>query len=166
MTARRRVHAGVRGVVQGVGFRPFVYTQATLLGLSGWVRNDSSGAIIEVEGGNDALERFLDVLRHHPPPLAVIDSIDVRYIAVTGGTGFTIVDTSRTDGRRTHPRLAGRRDVRRMRCRAAGSAQPAVPARVRQLHKLRSAVHAHRLATVRPSVDDHGGFRDVRRLRA
>lgn len=101
MTARRRVHAGVRGVVQGVGFRPFVYTQATLLGLSGWVRNDSSGAIIEVEGGNDALERFLDVLRHHPPPLAVIDSIDVRYIAVTGGTGFTIVDTSRTDGGRT-----------------------------------------------------------------
>ncbi len=50
MTARRRLRVCVRGVVQGVGFRPFVYACASALGLTGSVRNDSSGAIIEVEG--------------------------------------------------------------------------------------------------------------------
>ena len=50
MTGRRRLRICVHGVVQGVGFRPFVYTTAAALGLSGSVRNDSSGAVIEVEG--------------------------------------------------------------------------------------------------------------------
>ena len=50
MTGRRRLRVCVRGVVQGVGFRPFVYASAAALGLSGSVRNDSSGAVIEVEG--------------------------------------------------------------------------------------------------------------------
>ena len=57
MTGRRRSRVCVHGVVQGVGFRPFVYTTAAALGLSGSVRNDSSGAIIEVEG--DAADRRL-----------------------------------------------------------------------------------------------------------
>ena len=48
MTARRRLRVCVHGVVQGVGFRPFVYACASTLGLTGSVRNDSSGAIIEV----------------------------------------------------------------------------------------------------------------------
>ena len=50
MTARRRMRVDVHGVVQGVGFRPFVYAAAAALGLAGCVRNDSSGAVIEVEG--------------------------------------------------------------------------------------------------------------------
>ena len=101
MTTRRRLRVCVHGVVQGVGFRPFVYTTAATLGLSGSVRNDSSGAIVEVEGHPDEIERFLDHLRDRPPPLAVIESIEKQDIPPVGGTGFTIADTSRSDGGRT-----------------------------------------------------------------
>ena len=67
MTGRRRLRVCVRGVVQGVGFRPFVYTCAAALALSGSVRNDSSGAIIEVEGDATDLDDFLARLTHHAP---------------------------------------------------------------------------------------------------
>ena len=101
MTGRRRLRVSVRGVVQGVGFRPFVYTTAAALGLAGSVRNDSSGAVIEVEGDTADVNEFLARLRDQHPPLAVIESLDTQSIPVTGGTGFTIADTSRTDGGRT-----------------------------------------------------------------
>ena len=74
MTARRRLRVCVRGVVQGVGFRPFVYASAAALGLTGSVRNDSSGAIIEVEGDAADLDDFLTRLHRPAPPLAVIES--------------------------------------------------------------------------------------------
>src|SRR6476469_5278040 len=98
MTARRRLRVGVHGVVQGVGFRPFVYTTAAALGLAGCVRNDSSGAVIEIEGDNADIDEFLTRLRDHPPPLAVVESLETECIPVVGGTGFAITDTSRTDG--------------------------------------------------------------------
>ena len=101
MTARRRLRIGVHGVVQGVGFRPFVYTTAAALGLTGCVRNDSSGAVIEIEGAPGDLEAFLHRLRTDPPVLAVIESTETRPIPVRGGTGFTIAATSRTGGGRT-----------------------------------------------------------------
>lgn len=96
---RRRIRVCVHGVVQGVGFRPFVYTTATALGLSGSVRNDSAGAVVEVEGSGAALEAFLDRLRNRPPPLAVIDTVDTQDLPTAGGTGFFIADTSRGGGR-------------------------------------------------------------------
>ena len=101
MTARRRLRVCVRGVVQGVGFRPFVYTTAAALGLSGSVRNDTSGAIIEVEGDPAEIDHFLARLRDRPPPLAVVESFETQDIPPVGGTGFTIADTSRSDGGRT-----------------------------------------------------------------
>ena len=101
MTARRRLRVCVHGVVQGVGFRPFVYTTAAALGLSGSVRNDTSGAIVEVEGDPAEIDHFLIRLRNRPPPLAVIESIETHSIPPVGGTGFTIADTSRSDGGRT-----------------------------------------------------------------
>ena len=101
MTDRRRLRVCVRGVVQGVGFRPFVYTTAASLGLSGSVRNDSSGAIIEVEGDASGIDDFLHRLRAGPPPLAIIESIVTEQIPVVGGTAFTIADTSRSGAGRT-----------------------------------------------------------------
>lgn len=101
MTGRCRRRIWVKGVVQGVGFRPFVYTAAAAAGLSGCVRNDSSGAIIEVEGQPDAVEGFLAQLHNDPPPLAVIEAIEVEHLPTGGGTGFVIADTSRSDGGRT-----------------------------------------------------------------
>ncbi len=101
MTTRRRLRVCVRGVVQGVGFRPFVYTTAAALGLTGSVRNDSSGAVVEVEGDASALDDFLDRLTDQAPPLAVVESIATEELPVVGGTGFVIADTSRSDGGRT-----------------------------------------------------------------
>ena len=101
MTARRRLRVCAHGVVQGVGFRPFVYTTAAALGLSGSVRNDTSGAIVEVEGDPAEIEQFLARLRDRPPPLAVIESIETHDVPPVGGTGFAIADTSRSDGGRT-----------------------------------------------------------------
>ncbi|MET9490676.1 carbamoyltransferase HypF [Nocardia sp. NPDC006630] len=97
--ARRRLL--VAGVVQGVGFRPFVYSTAAELALSGSVSNDSSGVIIEVEGAPADLAEFARRMRTQPPPLAVVESVRESDIPVRGGTGFHIADTSRTGGGRT-----------------------------------------------------------------
>lgn len=101
MTGRVRLRVDVHGVVQGVGFRPFVYSCAAALNLAGCVRNDSSGAVIEVEGDAGDVENFLRRLRDRPPPLAVIESVETKPVARVGGTGFVISDTSRSDGGRT-----------------------------------------------------------------
>ncbi|MCT7659489.1 carbamoyltransferase HypF [Mycobacterium deserti] len=101
MTARRRLRVRVHGVVQGVGFRPFVYTTAAALGLTGAVRNDSAGAVIEIEGDAAGVDEFLNRLREHPPPLAVVESLDIAHLPPAGGTGFVIAGTSRTGGGRT-----------------------------------------------------------------
>ena len=101
VTSRLRMRICVRGVVQGVGFRPFVYSIAASSGLSGSVRNDSSGAVIEIEGAARDVDGFISRLRNHPPPLAVIESIETEAIGLAGGTGFLIADTSHSAGGRT-----------------------------------------------------------------
>ncbi|CQD23063.1 (NiFe) hydrogenase maturation protein HypF [Mycobacterium lentiflavum] len=98
---RRRLRICVHGVVQGVGFRPFVYTTAAALGLSGCVRNDSAGAIIEGEGDDKAVVAFLVRLQANPPPLAVIEAVETQQIPYVRGTGFVIADSSRSDGDHT-----------------------------------------------------------------
>ena len=96
---RGRCRLLVRGVVQGVGFRPFVYSAAAELALTGSVANDSAGVIIDIEGAPSALCEFTERLRHRPPPLAVIDSIERTELPVRGGTGFHIAGTTRGGGR-------------------------------------------------------------------
>ena len=81
----------VRGVVQGVGFRPFVYRLATEEGLAGSIGNDTDGVTIEVEGPAAHLDIFLERLRLEMPPLARIDSIIARNLEITGTQGFHIV---------------------------------------------------------------------------
>jgi len=87
----RRLRLRARGVVQGVGFRPTVYGLATRLGLSGFVRNDAEGVLIEVEGAG--AEQFVHALRVDPPPLARIDSLDVAELPSLGGEDFVIAAT-------------------------------------------------------------------------
>ncbi|MEU2123415.1 carbamoyltransferase HypF [Nocardia niwae] len=100
-TVRRRRRLVVRGVVQGVGFRPFVYTTAAELALSGSVGNDSGGVVIEVEGAPKDLDEFAARLRLRPPPLAVVESVEQADIPARGGTGFHIAGTTRDGGGRT-----------------------------------------------------------------
>ncbi len=87
-TAARRVH--VSGVVQGVGFRPFVYGLAQRLALYGWVRNTSAGVEIVVEGAPDTLDAFVQALRTEAPPLARIEKLHAEPTAPNGYTGFEI----------------------------------------------------------------------------
>ena len=75
------------GDVQGVGFRYFAQSQARRLGLDGYVRNRYDGAVeVEAEGGADALERFLDVLRRGPR-MARVQDVRVSWVPATGDLG-------------------------------------------------------------------------------
>jgi hydrogenase maturation protein HypF len=76
---RDSVHISVRGVVQGVGFRPFVYQIATRYNLNGWVCNTSEDVQIEVEGEPEAIEKFLVALREQAPPRASIEGTSITY---------------------------------------------------------------------------------------
>jgi hydrogenase maturation protein HypF len=78
-------------VVQGVGFRPFVYRLALEEGLAGFIGNDTDGVTIEVEGPAERVEAFLRRLPVEAPPLARIDSVAARELAATGEAGFRIV---------------------------------------------------------------------------
>ncbi|MFA5353323.1 MAG: acylphosphatase, partial [Thermodesulfovibrionales bacterium] len=79
----------VKGVVQGVGFRPFVYTLARELGIKGYVTNTSEGVIIEAEG--EGLSTFLKLLQERRPPLSRIDSIEAEKTPFAGYREFTIL---------------------------------------------------------------------------
>src|SRR5438067_201768 len=86
--ARRSI--AVTGVVQGVGFRPYVHSLASRLGLSGFVRNRAGGVIIEVEGAADALDRVGSELRGRRPPLARIEELSCEERQPRGEAGFRI----------------------------------------------------------------------------
>jgi len=88
----------ITGIVQGVGFRPFVYSLAARYGLKGWCLNDSEGVLIEVEG--EPGQSFLDELRTSAPPLSMIDSITTEKTASNGGfTGFEIRESMSVEGK-------------------------------------------------------------------
>lgn len=89
---RRRIV--VHGTVQGVGFRPFVFRSAIELGLTGFVRNDTTGVVVEAEGDHEALEDLCRRLMHDPPPLAIVTSVEVAALPAAGDRGFEIVATS------------------------------------------------------------------------
>ncbi len=92
MPVRKRVR--VKGVVQGVGFRPFVYRLARARGLSGWVLNDSAGVEAEVEGEPEAVESFLRGLREECPPLAAVEEVRADEVAPEGEEGFRILPSA------------------------------------------------------------------------
>ncbi len=85
-----RVRLDVKGAVQGVGFRPFVYREATRLGLAGWVTNTPDGVTIEAEGSPDAIDRLVASLRTAPPPNAVVTSVATASVALRHEPGFEI----------------------------------------------------------------------------
>jgi hydrogenase maturation protein HypF len=96
---RRRLT--VTGVVQGVGFRPFVHRIATELGLTGFVGNDSGAVFIEVQGDRARLDEFGCRLRVQAPPLARITDVAVADVAVGPGSGFCIVESQTVPGATT-----------------------------------------------------------------
>lgn len=93
-----RKHIQVRGIVQGVGFRPFVYKLAQSLGLMGYVFNSSSGVTIEIEGGEGELNIFIERLSTDPPQLAEITEIAVSDIEAAGSGEFSILRSREETG--------------------------------------------------------------------
>ncbi|MGA2395865.1 MAG: carbamoyltransferase HypF [Candidatus Lustribacter sp.] len=87
---RTAVRLRITGVVQGVGFRPFVYRLAQEHGITGWVRNAGDGVHVAAEGREDALARFAGALRRNPPPAARIAGIEVEPAEPEGFRGFEI----------------------------------------------------------------------------
>jgi hydrogenase maturation protein HypF len=80
----------LKGVVQGVGFRPWVYRVARQHNLKGWVLNSRAGLIAHLEGGKGEVDLFVDEVKKNPPPLSKIDSIVVETAELVGYTDFTI----------------------------------------------------------------------------
>lgn len=88
--SRERLEIQIRGAVQGVGFRPFVYRCAIELGLAGYVLNTPEGVDIAVEGPRAQLDRFLQRVQGQPPPLSIIERVETCLCAATGLDRFDI----------------------------------------------------------------------------
>lgn len=91
---RERRGIRIRGVVQGVGFRPAIHRLADRLGLAGFVKNDRGGVWLELEGPAAALDRFLVMLEQNPPPAARIDTIELATISARLDEGFHIAPSA------------------------------------------------------------------------
>ena len=91
-----KVH--ITGIVQGVGFRPFVYNLAASLDIKGWVKNTSAGVVIEADGEKDVLDSFLQKLRDDAPPLSRIDEFTASFGPGNGFTQFDIINSESVDG--------------------------------------------------------------------
>jgi hydrogenase maturation protein HypF len=90
---QERREISVRGIVQGVGFRPFIYALARRHGLAGLVRNDAEGVHIEAEGAPEELDLFLHEIREEAPPLAVVEAVSWRPLAVLKQRAFRIEES-------------------------------------------------------------------------
>jgi hydrogenase maturation protein HypF len=95
--ATRACSIRVRGLVQGVGFRPFVYRLAHVHALAGWVRNAPDGLEIQLEGRTEGVEAFLRDLRTEAPAAARLASTEVRLLTPSGIRGFTILHSTSSD---------------------------------------------------------------------
>ncbi len=96
--AKKLAKIRVSGVVQGVGFRPFIYRLAKQHDLSGWVRNTSGNVEIEVEGSDSTLKKFLSDLEINAPPIAHIEEIKVSFNPPADYTDFQIRDSLKKVG--------------------------------------------------------------------
>ena len=90
-------HIKVKGIVQGVGFRPFVYNLAVSHNLYGSVSNDTEGVSIHLEGPEEAIIQCIEIIQNNPLPLAQITDINITKLPLDGFTNFTIQESTTTD---------------------------------------------------------------------
>lgn len=99
-----KIHADIRitGIVQGVGFRPFVHRLVTFFSLCGEVKNTSFGASLSLEGEKEKILGMVSEIEKNPPPLAYIENIEISFSEkLSGYVGFEISESERGDFRRT-----------------------------------------------------------------
>lgn len=92
----KRVFVEIEGLVEGVGFRPFVYRIAKEIGVSGWVKNDSRGVYVEVEGDENKINKFLNALYSSYPKAGEIFSIATKELPVKGDIDFVILPSTKS----------------------------------------------------------------------
>lgn len=97
----KRLQITARGLVQGVGFRPFIYHLATKFSLTGFVQNDTNGIFIDVEGHDESIKEFLDHIIKSPPPHVIIDDIRCRSFPPRGYREFAIEESAIKEGKAT-----------------------------------------------------------------
>lgn len=88
-----RILIKVEGIVQGVGFRPYVYNIAISNNLKGWVNNSSEGVFIDIEGSKNSIEKFINQLEFNPPPLSKIEKINITKKNPCNFDKFTIKES-------------------------------------------------------------------------
>lgn len=93
----KRIFIKVSGIVQGVGFRPFVYNLATSLKLKGWVNNNSEGVYIDLQGPEESLKKFTYDLENNAPPLSYIDNIGIEEKELVDYSEFSIKESERVE---------------------------------------------------------------------
>lgn len=93
-TEKARLRIDIRGAIQGVGFRPFIFRLAVREDLRGWVNNSAQGVTIEAEGPTKALERFLLSIEKEKPPISFIQSLEHRFLDPVGYADFEIVEST------------------------------------------------------------------------
>ncbi|HKE02464.1 MAG TPA: carbamoyltransferase HypF [Blastocatellia bacterium] len=98
-----RVQILVRGVVQGVGFRPYIFSLARRRDLRGHVFNNASGVLIDVEGETNAVEQFIQEIKFNPPPLSQIESVERRDILALANHSEFRIGESESAGRKSVP---------------------------------------------------------------
>ena len=91
-------HIWARGIVQGVGFRPFIFNLAEELHLTGWVKNTSSGVEIEINGTPQDLAAFVEQVQDRLPPLARLDALQVEVVPANGYASFAILESQAQPG--------------------------------------------------------------------
>ncbi len=97
----KRVRLSLQGLLQGIGFRPFIYQLAHEIGLTGWVQNSPQGVAIEVEGDCESIEEFLQRLQKESPPNTVFQNKKSVYLEPSGCEDFTIRDSDNSGDQTT-----------------------------------------------------------------
>lgn len=87
---KRRYEIKIYGVVQGVGFRPYIYNQAVIYGINGWVSNQGSAVLMDIEGDKNNIKEFLLSIIKNPPSLAKIEKVEVNLRVLKGLSNFKI----------------------------------------------------------------------------
>ena len=153
--SEKRREVLVRGVVQGVGFRPFVYRLALEEGLAGFVGNDTDGVTIEVEGPKERWRPFSPACALKRRPLARIDSVAVRELRRCRRDRLSDC-CQRGSGPSKHRNSSRCGHLSGLPAGAAGPPGPPLPLSIFELHQLRAALHHHATDSLRPAADLDG----------
>ena len=164
VAGRVRTRVRVEGTVQGVGFRPYVYRLAGVIGLDGFVLNDAHGVLVEVEGAVDLVEQFTARLAIEAPPLAKSNALPSQPCQPTGTRGFAIRESPR-DGVPDAP-VTPDSATCATACRGLRPRRPPLPVSVHQLHELRPALHHRAWLPYDRPFTTMAGFRMCERCQA